>query len=124
MTAGRSWVAGAAPAPSAPEPAPEPAPQRAYVPQPAPEPRRTPEPPAYESTDSIVSAATAAAGASSFSQLSRSVRSGRPGITVEQLAEELMRPMLRQWLDENLPGMVERLVRREIERMARAGEED
>jgi cell pole-organizing protein PopZ len=32
--------------------------------------------------------------------------------------------MLRQWLDENLPDMVERLVRREIERMARAGDEN
>ena len=32
--------------------------------------------------------------------------------------------MLRQWLDENLPDMVERLVQREIERMARKGEDN
>jgi cell pole-organizing protein PopZ len=82
------------------------------------------EPADLAPVDSIVSAATAASGISSFGQLSRSVRSNRPGITVEQLAEELMRPMLRQWLDENLPDMVERLVRREIERMARAGDEN
>ncbi len=74
--------------------------------------------------ENLVSMATASAGISSFGQLARTVKSNRPGITVEQLAEELMRPMLRQWLDENLPDMVERLVRREIERMARAGEED
>ena len=59
-----------------------------------------------------------------FSALAKSVKSNRPGITIEQLAEELMRPMLREWLDENLPSMVERLVQREIERMARAGEDD
>jgi uncharacterized protein len=35
------------------------------------------------------------------------------------MARELMRPMLKGWLDENLPGIVERLVRAEIERVAR-----
>jgi cell pole-organizing protein PopZ len=31
----------------------------------------------------------------------------------------MLRPMLKAWLDDNLPGIVERLVRQEIERMAR-----
>jgi len=31
----------------------------------------------------------------------------------------MLRPMLKQWLDDNLPGIVERLVRQEIERVAR-----
>ena len=35
------------------------------------------------------------------------------------MAREMLRPMLKQWLDENLPAMVERLVRVEIERLAR-----
>ena len=35
------------------------------------------------------------------------------------MAREMMRPMLKAWLDENLPGIVERLVRTEIERVAR-----
>lgn len=39
--------------------------------------------------------------------------------TVDQMAEEIMRPMLRDWLDENLPPLVERLVREEIERVSR-----
>ena len=39
--------------------------------------------------------------------------------TVEQMAEEMMRPMLKEWLDENLPSLVERLVREEIERVSR-----
>ena len=33
-----------------------------------------------------------------------------------------MRPMIKDWLDANLPGIVERLVQREIERMSRQGE--
>ncbi len=35
------------------------------------------------------------------------------------MAREMLRPMLKTWLDENLPGIVERLVRAEIERVAR-----
>lgn len=41
------------------------------------------------------------------------------GRTIEDLVKELMRPMLKSWLDENLPGLVERLVRAEIERVSR-----
>lgn len=37
------------------------------------------------------------------------------------LAREMIRPMLRAWLDDNLPPMVERMVRAEIERVARGG---
>ena len=37
------------------------------------------------------------------------------------MAREMIRPLLRAWLDENLPTMVERLVRDEIERVARGG---
>jgi len=37
----------------------------------------------------------------------------------EGMAREMLRPMLKAWLDENLPGIVERLVRAEIERVAR-----
>ena len=39
--------------------------------------------------------------------------------TLEDLVREMLRPMLKSWLDDNLPGMVERLVRAEIERVAR-----
>ena len=40
---------------------------------------------------------------------------------IERLARESSRPMLKTWLDDNLPSMVERLVRAEIERVARGG---
>ena len=35
------------------------------------------------------------------------------------VAEDMLRPMLQEWLDNNLPSLVERLVRSEIERIAR-----
>ena len=38
-----------------------------------------------------------------------------------QMAREMLRPMIKTWLDENLPAMVERLVRAEIQRVARGG---
>lgn len=42
---------------------------------------------------------------------------GNGAITLERLTRELMRPMLKEWLDQHLPMMVERLVREEIERL-------
>ncbi len=45
------------------------------------------------------------------------VRSGETSL--EGLVREMLRPMLAQWLDENLPDMVERLVKAEISRIAR-----
>ncbi len=48
------------------------------------------------------------------------VRSGETSL--EGMAREMLRPMLAQWLDENLPPMVERLVKEEIARIARKGD--
>ncbi len=38
---------------------------------------------------------------------------------MEDMAREMLKPMLREWLDDNLPTLVERMVREEIERVAR-----
>ena len=46
------------------------------------------------------------------------------GSTVEDLMMELMRPMLREWLDDNLPQLVERLVQKEIRYLVRRSEPD
>ena len=43
------------------------------------------------------------------------------GQTVESMVMALMRPMLKGWLDDNLPVMVEKIIREEIERVARGG---
>ena len=66
----------------------------------------------------LVSAATSAAVDSAFNTLAQTVlvQNAR---TLEDLVREMLRPMLKSWLDDNLPGMVERLVRAEIERVSR-----
>ena len=59
---------------------------------------------------------------SAFGKLADSVLSRATNErSVEDVTRELLRVMLKQWLDENLPAMVERLVREEIERVARTG---
>jgi cell pole-organizing protein PopZ len=55
---------------------------------------------------------------SAFEALSASL-AARGAEIAEGMAREMLRPMLKAWLDENLPGIVERLVRAEIERVAR-----
>lgn len=44
---------------------------------------------------------------------------GNGGKTIEDLVKEMLRPMLKEWLDKNLPPMVERYVEREISRLTR-----
>jgi uncharacterized protein len=67
---------------------------------------------------SLISATTTAAVDSAFNTLAQTVlvQNGR---TLEDLVREMLRPMLKIWLDDNLPSMVERLVRAEIERVSR-----
>lgn len=56
--------------------------------------------------------------AASFVSLSQTMAAhGRE--VAEQMTREMLRPMLKTWLDENLPAMVERLVRAEIQRVTR-----
>jgi len=46
-------------------------------------------------------------------------RACRPALPIAEITHELLRGMLREWLDSNLPNIVERLVREEIERVVR-----
>ena len=72
----------------------------------------------------LVAPAAAAAAASAFGGLARSLAAGRPtqvwagGPTLEDIVRSELRPLLKEWLDSNLPPMVERLVRAEIDRVA------
>ncbi|MDH7795258.1 MULTISPECIES: DUF2497 domain-containing protein [unclassified Beijerinckia] len=68
----------------------------------------------------LLSAETNASVATAFQSLAQSVLLRDPGV-MENMARDLLRPMLKQWLDDNLPPLVERLVRAEIERAARGG---
>jgi len=66
----------------------------------------------------LLSPATAAAVDSAFNSLASTVL-GANARTLEDLVKEMLRPMLKTWLDDNLPSLVERIVRDEIERVSR-----
>jgi cell pole-organizing protein PopZ len=66
----------------------------------------------------LMSGATSAAVDSAFNALAQTVLVHNAR-TLEDLVREMLRPMLKVWLDDNLPGIVERLVRAEIERVSR-----
>ncbi|MDP4822440.1 MAG: DUF2497 domain-containing protein, partial [Aestuariivirgaceae bacterium] len=70
----------------------------------------------------LLSPQSANAAASAFGRLSESSLS-RDAVesSFEQMTREMLQPMLRHWLDTHLPSIVERLVREEIERVARRG---
>ncbi|HEY4404031.1 MAG TPA: DUF2497 domain-containing protein [Xanthobacteraceae bacterium] len=67
---------------------------------------------------SLMSSATSAAVDSAFNSLAHTVlvQNAR---TLEDLVKEMLQPLLKSWLDDNLPGLVERLVKAEIERVSR-----
>lgn len=67
---------------------------------------------------SLISEHTSRQVAASFEELSEAF-AGRAKKTFDDMAAEMLRPMLQDWLDNNLPTLVERLVREEIERVAR-----
>ena len=90
----------------APEPAPAPAPF-------------PPAPPRLDDhSERLLSHTSSAAVDSAFNALAQTVLS-QNARTLEDLVREMLRPMLKSWLDDNLPGMVERMVRAEIERVSR-----
>jgi uncharacterized protein len=79
------------------------------------------EPPPLESSSppqQILSRTTVSAVESAFNTLANTVLSNNAR-TLEDLVKEMLRPMLKSWLDDNLPALVERIVKAEIERVSR-----
>jgi cell pole-organizing protein PopZ len=74
----------------------------------------TPPPPQQQ----MLSRSTVSAVESAFNSLANTVLSNNAR-TLEDLVKEMLRPMLKSWLDDNLPGLVERIVKAEIERVSR-----
>ena len=66
----------------------------------------------------LISPAVGERVAQSFGALAEAIDAG-PRRSFDEIAEDMLRPMLQEWLDDNLPTLVERLVREEIERVAR-----
>lgn len=111
------------------ETAPQAAPVSAPVMTPAPAPA-----PSFEQP--LVGSSEAGAASSAFDRLNQVVEErkaappaaptpppalalGAGGKTIEDLVKEMLRPMLKEWIDRSLPPMVERLVEREIARLTR-----
>ena len=122
---------------SAPEPEPEPAPEPAPPPPPAPEPpparvpladvlQLTPE----MVTTEIISAPTVTAATDILADLARAILDRRDiavdeagrNMTLEGMVREMLKPLLREWLDRNLPYLIERLVKKEIDTMINRAE--
>ena len=84
-----------------------------------PEPEYVPERPPVSAYEGLVGGLAASAAASAFGQLSAAIQMPADGRTLEDVVRELLRPLLKQWLDSNLPQIVQATVDREVERIAR-----
>ena len=84
----------------------------------------------HQAAAELVSATAATAATGAFAKLSHAVHRTPPeqaiadetGRSVEQFVEDMVRPILKEWLDAHLPAMVERLVEKEIQKIARRAE--
>lgn len=95
-----------------------------------PEPVRMASPEPLDDSDRLVSNAAAAASLAALSQLNKlnkpkaekrmsDIPLGEGQRTIEDMVREMLRPLLKEWLDSNLPELVERVVQDEVQRLVR-----
>lgn len=138
-----------APAQAEPEPALEPEPEPAPEPEPEddileltekfddePDPEPPPEPMEIDmqdsdddllGDDSILTDAAEGAAYEGFAALASKAaldRRGTGDTTIEDIVRELMKPMLREWLDVHLPPLIEKVVKRELQKVAQRASGD
>jgi cell pole-organizing protein PopZ len=112
---------------AAPPPKPEPV---AVAPPPPPEPPKAPpiiEEPAYTPSftsagfddERLISGGTEDKAASHFGKLTQSIAMPAAGRNLEDVVSELLRPLLKDWLDTHLPAIVEEKVQVEVDRISR-----
>ncbi len=112
-------------------------PQPPFETAPSPRPAPSPTPPAPSFDQPLAASSAAGAATSAFDRLNQVVEERRAtpaaaaptampamaigdgGKTIEDLVKEMLRPMLKEWIDRSLPPMVEQLVEREIARLTR-----
>lgn len=109
-------------------------PETATEPEPEPEPEPDTATDMPEEVEALISEAASTASIEALSKLAvasepapvstSALRVGGQGGTVEDLVIELLRPMMREWLDQNLPIIVERIVQKEIRRLVRRADTD
>jgi hypothetical protein len=115
------------PAPRAPRQSPQPLQQASWS---APEPENRYEAPSeplswsvagaeIDEDEPLVASHRADAAAGHFGALAQSLAMPAGGRTLEDVVRELLRPLLKEWLDQNLPHIVEARVQAEVERIAR-----
>ena len=120
-------VAETAPMPPEPEPVPEPVPE---APRPSAQqekpmaPDNTPDDPGLMSPSPAGTTTSAFATLAAAVDASRGFSVGSGTRTLEDLVREMLRPMLREWLDANLPALVGRIVEREVAKLAGRAEDD
>jgi uncharacterized protein len=95
----------------------------------APMPTKEPAPMPADAADSLLSPGTASASTQAFVRLAKAAATDEKkpaaavgSVSVEQLLVDLLTPMLRDWLDKNLPEIVERIVEQEVKKLARRAE--
>ncbi len=81
---------------------------------------REPEQPQPPQPQPLLAQQTNAAISSSFEKLTQQISVAKP-VTMEELVTQMLRPLLKDWLDANLPKIVEQAVQKEIERVSRRG---
>jgi len=92
-------------------------------------PRLEPTPLAAADAERLVSEAAAAASLAALAQIQRigprndqrmsDIPMGEGQRTIEDMVREMLRPLLKEWLDSNLPHLVERVVQEEVSRLVR-----
>lgn len=112
-----------------PEPEPEPEPESEPEPEPEEEPievemQDSAPPPVDDDPDSVLTDNAENAAFDAFSELARKTAVEHGGITLEEIVRSEIKPLLREWLDKNLPNIIERLVQEELERVAKRALED
>src|SRR5487761_1852726 len=125
-------IVSLAPRPAPRSEPPEPPPIAAAPPEPVTKPEPQPvaadvPKPAVAPAESVMSPAAAAASVAALSALAREAPRAVPaaepaagGRALEETPRELLKPLLKAWLDANLPPLIERIVREEIARLGRA----
>ena len=85
--------------------------------------------PAPSASDQIFTDVATSATLGAFAKLSETILMERKraiegaSITLDDIVKDLLRPLLRTWIDQNMPGIVDRLVREELEKITRQARE-
>ncbi|WP_435641675.1 DUF2497 domain-containing protein [Micavibrio aeruginosavorus] len=107
----------AAPPPPPPPPAPKPAPAPVSMPK------------VDIDEESVLGEVAASATFAGFARLANNIavdrrRQTAEGVTIEDIVRDMLQPLLRQWLDDNLPPMIDRMVQKELEKLAQRALDD